>query len=109
MWYLVAIVVAILVGTGIFNVFCYVDRRSRKRHEFALELVLRYMDLYDAHIRRHLLEDKDWSWAEGASPIATIGIKEDFTLMTDEELREAQRMAGESERKTEAGKQKGLE
>lgn len=40
------------------------------------------------HIRQHVLRERDITWANGLPPYATLGLKEDGTLIPDEEWAE---------------------
>jgi len=93
MEYLVAILIGVLTGVAVGYGLIVVNRRSRSRYEYLIELLCGFEETFERHVREHILREKDWSWGIGVSPIATFGIKEDFTLMTDEELNEARRMA----------------
>ena len=74
---------------------------SRLYHKQRLEartLIDEYLNterLIHAHIRGHVLREKDLSWAVGVPPIVTFGIKSDGTLMSDEEIEQARRIATE--------------
>lgn len=73
-------------------------RRADRLYQSVISQYLHAQTNIENHVRQHVLKDKDWDWAKGFSPIVTFGIKEDFTLMTDEEFQEAKEMAAKKMR-----------
>ena len=72
------------------------QRLSKRNREYRAA-VDRYVDAEGAlfrHIREHVLRDEDLTWAKRMPPFVTIGIKEDGTLMSDDEWAKAKEMAG---------------
>lgn len=68
-------------------------RKQRRNHDKLIDVYLNAERVIHAHIREHVIRERDMSWAVGLPPIATFGIKSDGTLMSDEELEEARRIA----------------
>lgn len=68
------------------------QRRSYQSYQEFIEQYLNAERVIHAHIREHILRERDLSWAVGLPPIVTFGIKVDGTLMSDEELAEARRI-----------------
>lgn len=95
---LVLFVCMCLVGIVGLGVYLITERRLDRRYQRVINQYLNAETLIEDHVRRHVLIDKDWEWATGYAPIVTFGIKEDFTLMTDGELREAKEMAAKKMR-----------
>lgn len=73
-------------------------RKQRKYYRKFIDQYLNAERIMHGHIREHVLRERDLSWAVGLPPIATFGIKADGTLMSDEELTEARRIARETVR-----------
>jgi len=62
--------------------------RQNRQYKAAVD---RYVNVEGAlfrHIRKHILADKDLSWAEGMPAFVTIGIMADGTVFTDQEWAE---------------------
>jgi len=99
MYYLAAVLGAIFGALIMLIFFLIMFKagywRRKQRHQYQ-EMIDQYLNaerVIHAHIRAHVLRDKDFSWAVGVAPIVTFGIKPDYSLMSDEELGEARRMA----------------
>ena len=71
----------------------YKQNRNYQSYQEFIEQYLNAERLIHAHIRAHVLRERDLSWAVGTPPIVTFGIKSDGTLMSNEELEEARRIA----------------
>lgn len=78
------------IGLGSWFLGRYLLNRTYQR---VIDSYLNTQGVLEHHIRQHVLKEKDWHWAEGCSPLVTFGIKEDFSLMTTEELDEARKLA----------------
>lgn len=71
--------------------------KQRRSYQYYQEFIEQYLNaerVIHAHIREHVIREKDLSWAVGLPPIVTFGIKEDGTFMSEEEQLEARRIAG---------------
>ena len=71
--------------------------RDRRYKEVIDQYLCAEALLYD-HVRGHVVREKDFTWADGYPPFVTIGIKEDGSLMSDDEWArhwtQARKMAG---------------
>lgn len=91
--YLIPLFLGVALG---FILSLISSRHYYKQHLKNDKLIHEYLNIervIHAHIREHVLREKDLSWAVGVPPIATFGIKSDATLMSDEEMEEARRIA----------------
>jgi hypothetical protein len=97
MLYLGYLILGIIVGVFLRII---AERGYRKQYQNYRKFIEQYLNaerVIHAHIREHILRERDLSWAVGLPPIATFGIKADGTLMSEEELAEARRIARETD------------
>lgn len=88
--------VILVLNVAVLITLLLVLRKQLRHYQSYQELIEQYLNaerVIHAHIREHVLRERDLSWAVGLPPIATFGIKADGTLMSDEELAEARRIA----------------
>ena len=93
--YVVTFVIGIAVGY--FGSGGRIGNRLSKENREYRAAVDRYVNVEGAlfhHMREHVVRDKDLTWADGLPPFVTVGIKEDGSLMSDDEWRQAKKMAG---------------
>lgn len=97
------LIVLVFVTNGAFSILLALKAGDRRRRQWrsTVELFGQAERPLWMHLRRHVVEGKDFSWADGLAPIATIGINEDFTMLSEEEVAEAVRMAKATEGEVE--------
>lgn len=85
--------VILVLNVAVLITLLLILRKQRRHYQSFIGHYLNAERVIHAHIREHILRERDLSWAVGLPPIATLGIKADGTLMSDEELAEARRIA----------------
>ncbi len=84
--------VTILAALILLSIALSIDNLTTLRQE-RIDQYLKAEGVIHAHIRDHVIRDKDLTWAAGNPEIVTLGVRKDGTIMSGEDLSAAFRAA----------------